>query len=453
MHSLYFLKPDEAKGRLKGGGLNVAIYGMGHVGLPLAIAWLHAGAIVVGVDKSARVVNMINNGLNPVREEPLLDDDVKSYVLKGSFKATMNGVEASRASELKIVATPTLLNSDRTVNLSILEDVLKTIGRGLVRGDIVVIECTVPPGVTSNTARNILEGVSSLRCGVDFGLAYSPERIYEGQALKDIEENYPKIVGGVDPRSTEIVAALYECIARKGVLKMENSTAAELTKIFEGIYRDVNIALANELAKVCEVYGVDYLRVREAANSQPYCHLHLPGCGVGGWCIPVYPYFLMESVKKHGLNLNLTALSRRINEGMPQYTVDKLLKLIGDVKGRKIAILGLAFRGGVADTRSSPAYDIIRILSELGASIVVFDPLVNHDETLESMRIPQVDTLREAVRNSDAVMIVTDHPEFKRINMEEEFNDAKKPLIVVDGRNILNIEKIPSWIKYVGIGR
>lgn len=295
--------------------------------------------------------------------------------------------------------------------------------------------------------------MSSLKCGVDFGLAYSPERIYEGRALRDIEENYPKIVGGVDSRSMEIVAALYECIARKGVVKMENSTAAELTKIFEGVYRDVNIALANELAKVCEVYGVDYLRVREAANSQPFCYLHLPGCGVGGWCIPVYPYFLVESVKKYGLSLNLTALSRRVNEEMPQYTVDKLLKLIGNVKDKKIAVLGLAFRGDIADTRLSPAYDIIRILSKLGANIVVFDPLVNYDKTLESIGVFQVNTLREAIRDADAVVVVTDHSEFKRLNVEEEFKDARKPLIVVDGRNTLNVEKIPSWIKYVGIGR
>jgi nucleotide sugar dehydrogenase len=452
MHNLFFLNPIEAMGKLKNGMLNVAIYGMGHVGLPLAIAWLHAGAFVIGVDKSVRVVEAINDGLNPVKDEPSLNEDVKRYVLEGRFKATIDGVEASRKSELKIVATPTLLGEDRKVDLSILEDVLKTIGKGLEKGDIIVIECTVPPGVTSNLAKNILEEVSGLKCGVDFGLAYSPERIYEGRALKDIEENYPKIVGGVDSKTTEILASLYSCIARRGVIKMENSTAAELTKIFEGVYRDVNIALANELAKVCELYKVDYLKIREAANSQPYCHLHLPGCGVGGWCIPVYPYFLVESVKEKGLNLELTVLSRRINEEMPKYTVNKLLKLIGNVKNRRIAILGLAFRGDVADTRLSPAYEIIKILNNLGAEIVVFDPYVGNDENLESMKAIQVNSLEEAVKDADAVIIATDHSEFRKLDMEI-FKNAREPLIIVDGRNVLNPGKIPSNVRYVGIGR
>ncbi|MEM2405110.1 MAG: nucleotide sugar dehydrogenase [Candidatus Methanomethylicia archaeon] len=452
MHNLFFLDPSKAEEKLKSGLLNVTIYGMGHVGLPLAIAWLHAGATVIGVDKSVKVVETINNGLNPIMEEPILNEDIKKYVSEGKFKATIDGVNASRKSELKIVATPTLISEDKRVDLSILEDVLKTTGKGLEKGDIVIIECTVPPGVTSGFARNILEEVSNLKCGVDFGLAYSPERIYEGRALKDIEENYPKIVGGIDSKTTEIVASLYSCIARKGVIKMENSTAAELVKIFEGVYRDVNIALANELAKVCELYNVDYLKVREAANSQPYCHLHLPGCGVGGWCIPVYPYFLVESVKKYGLNLELTALSRKINEEMPKYTVNKLLKLIGNVENKRVAVLGLAFRGDIADTRLSPAYEIIKILNKLGAEIVVYDPYVNDDERLKSMKILQVNNLKEAIENADAVIIATDHSEFKKINMKNLINTGK-PLIIIDGRNILNSENIPSNIKYVGIGR
>jgi len=451
MHNLFFLDPTDAREKLKNGMFNVAIYGMGHVGLPLAIAWLHAGAFVIGVDKSVKVVEAINNGLNPVKDEPTLNEDVKKYVSEGRFKATINGVEASRKSELKIVATPTLLSEDRKVDLSILEDVLKTIGKGLERGDIVVIECTVPPGLTSSLAKNILEEVSGLKCGVDFGLAYSPERIYEGRALKDIEESYPKIVGGVDSKTTEIIASLYSCIARKGVIKMENSTAAELTKIFEGVYRDVNIALANELAKVCELYNVDYLKIREAANSQPYCHLHLPGCGVGGWCIPVYPYFLSESVRREGLNLELIVLSRRINEEMPKYTVGKLLKLIGNVRNKRIAVLGLAFRGDVADTRLSPAYEIIKILNKLGAEIVVFDPYIECDENLKSMKAIQVNSLEEAVKDADAVIIATDHSEFRKVNTSI-FKNTRKPLIIVDGRNILNPEDL-SNARYVGIGR
>ncbi|MEM4405721.1 MAG: nucleotide sugar dehydrogenase [Candidatus Methanomethylicaceae archaeon] len=440
--------PSDLKKDLKEGRITVAVYGMGRVGLPIAVAWLRAGAKVIGVDINHGLVEMLNDGKTPLEDEPNINEWVKRGLEEKRFYATNDGVAASRNSDIKIIVIPTTLNAKKKLNNSSLITVAENIGKGLKAGDVVILECTVPPLTTENLVKPILEEESGLRAEEDFGLAYSPERIYEGRALQDIEENYPKVVGGIGSKSTESVASLYECIARKGVIRLKSPREAEASKIFEGIYRDVNIALANELAKFCMSAGIDFMEARSAANSQPFCHLHLPGIGVGGLCIPIYPYFLMGVAEDLGMRLPIPRLARKINEGMPSYTFRLLKFALREagikIRDAKIGVLGLSFRGGIKDTRLSPAIEFIKLLEGKVGGVRAYDPWVR---TLEG--VDTCSSLEELLDWSDALVLATDHPEFK----EMDLRNLKKRIVVVDGRNIIDPTRLPEGSVYVGMGR
>jgi len=445
---------------LKSSKIYVTIYGLGHVGLPLACAWLRAGAKIIGVDKNKKIVNKINCGVNPIRDEPALDPIVRKYVSSGFFRATNDGVYAASKADVLVVAVPTGIRwdvHDKPLDLSILREVVETIARGIRKGSVVIIEPTVPPGTTVNLVKPLLEEISDLRVENDIGLAYSPERIMTGHALQDIEENYPKIVGGIGPKSTRVVKVLYEEISRKGVIVVSSPTIAEFGKIAEGIYRDVNIAIANELGRLASRLGIDFGEVRMIANSQPYCHLHKPGTGVGGYCIPIYPYFLIHTAGKLFMDLPLVRLARVINESMPRYVVNLSLKAVKElglsIDEVKVAILGLAFRGGIADTRLSPTYDLIKHFNGYGIrNIVIHDPYVNKSEDL-NVKIYR--NLEEAVENRDLIVVSTDHPEYKNLTpLQLKKISGKDKIAIIDGRDIIDIGNLPrKGIIYVGVGR
>jgi len=433
---------------LKDGQLKIAVYGLGHVGCPLAAVWLRAGANVIGVDTNANIINKATKGISPVAEAGVPGAFKKGLKIhKLSF--TSDGIAASKESNFKVVAVPVGLE-DGHAGLSALEGAISNIAKGLKRGDIVSINPTVPPGTTENLALPILEKVSGLKNEIDFGLIYSPERISEGTAIKDIEENYPAIVAGIGPKSLAVGDALYSLISKKGVIKMSSIKAAETEKLFEGIYRDVNIALANELAKICERLGIDYWEVRKAANSQPYSHLHKPGMGVGGACIPIYPHFVMEAAAKVKAILGITNLAREINSLMPKYCVQEALSLLNKTgkpsTNSKVAVLGLAFRGGVSDTRLSPSYDVINELLNAGCSVRVHDPYVSSDSKLPST-VTLTSKLDEALKDANLIILATDHPEYTKINPRK-----LRKIPVYDGRGILDRTKFSDSL-FAGIGR
>ena len=437
------------------GDLKVSVYGLGRVGLPLAVAWLRSGQTVIGADIDLETVNKINKGISPFLDEPHIPQAVESFVRHGRFSATTDLVKASENSDVKFITVPTTI-SKKGFNGEALESALRKLGRGLKKGDAVSIECTVPPTTTEKWAKPILEEESLLAAGEDFALAFSPERVYEGRVLEDIEERYPKVVGGIDQKSTELFSILYGRIAKKGVLKMSSPTAAELSKLFEGIYRDVNIALANELSKLCHRLDNDFEEVRIASNSQPFSHIHKPGPGVGGACIPFYPYFVIERAEEHGVQMGLTRLARNINEGMPDYVLSLAQKAMGEIgKGfqdTKTAVLGLAFRGDVADSRHSPTYDIVDRLGELHATVVVHDPFIEYDERLASSGVRLVKSIEDAVGDASLLIVATDHTAYKKIDLTKIVRMMSSPAAVVDGRNVVKITQIPKGLYFTGIG-
>lgn len=429
---------------LRRGELTVSIYGLGYVGLALSAAWAQAGAKVIGVDVNPAKVEKINAG----RVEYPEDDVVKvltEATRGGRFTATTDGVVASLRSQVKIVAVPVYLKKSPTsveVDFTALTSAARAIGAGLKKGDLVIVESSVPPGATEDVVKPVLEGVSGLVAEEDFYLAYSPERIMVGHALKDIVENYPKVVAGVGPRSAEEAAELYRQVAKRGVVVLNSTREAEFEKLLEGVYRDVNIALANEMAKLANALGISFRRAREAANSQPYSHVHKPGTGVGGNCIPVYPYFLMWSAARLGIELPLTRLARQINERQPEEVafaaLRAMLKRGVNPASARIAILGLAFRGDIDDTRESPTYGVVATLLKLGIrpeQIVVHDPYVKQDSKLAEWGVSLVDELEAALRGADLALVATDHSTY-RIEASKIAKLMKTPLIV-DARGVL----------------
>src|ERR687891_809701 len=375
--------PDLAR-RVRSGEFRVAVYGLGHVGSPLASSWLRAGAHVIGIDNSSEVLENARKGRTHIYE-PGVNEAFTKGLKEKRFFVYGDPLKGSQDSHFKLICVPVLLTDSFSADLSAVKQVATAIGQGLKKGDIVSLNPSVPPGTSEDIVLPILEEESGLKIERDFYMVYNPERIYEGRAIEDIEERYPAIVAGAGAKSLEIGAKLYSLVAKKGVIKMGNIRTAETEKLLEGVYRDVNIALANEMAKFCEKAGVDFWEAREAANSQPFCHIHKPGVGVGGACIPVYPQFILHAANMIGVDCNLVRYGRTINDSMPAYCVMQAIKLIdgSDLSKCTVALLGLGFRGDVSDTRLSPTYRIIEELKKVKVKeIRVHDPLVTKDPNL-----------------------------------------------------------------------
>lgn len=443
----YNTDPDLAR-RIRSGEFRVAVYGLGHVGSPLASSWLRAGAHVIGIDNSSEVLENARKGRTHIYE-PGVNEAFSKGLKEKRFFVYGDPLKGSQDSHFKLICVPVLLTDSFSADLSAVKQVATAIGQGLKKGDVVSLNPSVPPGTSEDIVLPILEEESRLKVERDFYMVYNPERIYEGRAIEDIEERYPAIVAGAGSKSLEIGAKLYSLVAKKGVIKMGNIRTAETEKLLEGVYRDVNIALANEMAKFCEKAGVDFWEAREAANSQPFCHIHKPGVGVGGACIPVYPQFILYAAKKSGVECRIISFGRNVNDAMPAYCVEQAMKLIDrtDVSKCTVALLGLGFRGGVSDTRLSPTYKVIEELKKLKVKeIRVHDPLVTRDPNLPP-DIMLTSDLSRAAKNADLVMLISDHAEYHNIT-HEKLNGAS----VYDGRGILDRSRFAAR-RFASIGR
>lgn len=434
------------------GHFRISVYGLGHVGAAVAAVWLRAGAYVIGVDKSPEVVNNARTGKSHIGE-PGVEEAFRKALKKKRFEATTDAVNASKSSRFKIMTVPVYLASN-AADLLAVKEVAGSIAAGLKKGDIVSFNATVPPGTTEEIVLPILERASGLKCEEDYALIYTPERIYEGRAIKDIEENYPTVVAGAGPKSVKIGTMLYSIVARKGVIRMGKIRTAEFEKICEGVYRDVNIALANELTKVASSLDVDFWEARAAANSQPFCNIHKPGTGVGGACIPVYPHFLIEAAYKMKAESNITKLARQVNSLMPAYCVKEALELLKrsgkPVNNAQVTILGLAFRGGVSDTRLSPTYDVLAEFLKSGCRVSLHDPYVTKDSNIPHSVI-LTKNLNDAMKNADLIFVATDHSQYAKLEGKKVARFAKDAA-VYDARAILNPKKFDG-MRFASIGK
>lgn len=431
-------------GKVRNGKLKIAVYGLGHVGAPLAAVWLRFGAHVIGVDKSQKVIENAKVGRTHI-PEPNVNEAFSTGLNENRFTVTDNLVQASKLSNFKMICVP-VLAADGSADLTAVKEVAKAIGKGITKKDIVALNPSVPPGTTEDVVLPILEKESGLKVERDFYMLYNPERIYEGRAIEDIEERYPAILAGAGPKSLKEGGKLYSLIFKKGVMTMSNIRTAETEKLLEGVYRDINIAVANEMAKFCEKIGVDFWEAREGANSQPFCHIHRPGVGVGGACIPVYPQFIIDTAEKAGADCRITKLGRVTNDSMPAYCVQQALKLLNKsktitkktklIQNATVTLLGLAFRGDVSDTRLSPTYQVIDELKKLGVKhIRIHDPLVKSDPAISNSNgVYLTSDLQEAIKNTDLIMLVTDHRQYRNIT-----HKSIGTIPIYDGRGLLDL--------------
>lgn len=453
---------DEIIRMVKAGKVTVSVYGLGKVGLPLALAYALAGNKVIGADINEKAVEMVNSGINYLPHEPHVDELLRELVNNGRLYATSNLNAAAKNADVISIIVPTGIDEHGKPKLDAVFSVSEVIGKNLEAGTLVILESTVPPGTTEGPVKAILERESGLKAGEDFGLVFSPERVKSGTVLKDFLENYPKIVGGINRKSTLTAAAFYKAIVKKGVITVMNARAAEAVKVFEGVYRYVNIALANELALLSELIGIDIIEVVQAANSQPYSHIHLPGAGVGGHCIPVYPFFLRYVSEALGMDLRFIDLSKQVNEGMPQHVVDLVIEGLNEAKkpvnGSKIVIFGLTFRGDIKATERSPAKPIIDKLRKLKGEIYAHDPFLTASEVEDEFGVKKINDLRDAFNNADCAVFVADHSVYKKIDIGEMIQLMRKPAVIIDGRNIFPLNEVMKYVDegilvYRGIGR
>lgn len=432
-----FSRSEIAK-KISYGDLKIAIYGLGHVGSPMASVWLRAGAHVIGVDKSPTVLESASKGESHI-PEPGVKEAFASGLATKHFEIYDDLEKASRDSYLKMICVPVLFSDNNSPDFTALNEVSSAIGKGIKKDDVVALNPSVPPGTTEDLVLPIIEKESGLKVEDDFYMLYNPERIYEGRAIQDIEERYPAIISGAGPKSVEIGRIIYSLIFKKGVLSVSNIRTAETEKLLEGVYRDVNIALANELAKFCEKIGVNFWEAKEAANSQSFCHLHSPGVGVGGACIPVYPQFILHTAEQVKVNCDITRLGRAVNDAMPAFCVMEAIKLLEPKKKRldriTVTLLGLAFRGGVSDTRLSPTYQVIKEFQKMQVKeIRVHDPLVESDPALLKYKnVFLSSNLNSVLKGTNLIMIVADHAEYRSLTPERIDG-----VPIYDGRGMLD---------------
>jgi UDP-N-acetyl-D-mannosaminuronic acid dehydrogenase len=425
----------------------IAVIGLGYVGLPTASVLAKAGFQVVGIDINPNIITGVNNGVSHTRE-PNLNELILELSKEGKLKATDNVLQALSQTDIIIVCVQTPVNKDRKPNLAYLKKACKSIAKSLKKGGFVIIQSTIPPKTMKNLVLPILES-SGLTCGLDFGLAYCPERMSPGNGLDDLLTN-ARIIGGYDVKSAKITAELFKFLT-KGQLQTTDLLSAEIAKLAENTFRDVNIAFANELALICEQEGADVKEVIKLTNTHPRVNVHNPGCGVGGPCLPKDPHFLLADAKKH-TNHSVIKCSRDLNSSMEAHTFSMILGALSmvnkDVKGSRICILGVAYKGGTNDTRGAPSEFIIRKLLEMGAQVKVFDPLCS-----ESFGGKKCLGLYESIANTDCLVILTDHKEFASINLRKVREMMSNPSCIVDGKRVINPTMAKSYgIIYYGIG-
>ncbi|PSP68604.1 nucleotide sugar dehydrogenase [Halobacteriales archaeon QS_1_69_70] len=429
------------------GEFPVAVYGLGKMGLPLAAVFGDVTGNVVGADTDPDVVESVNRGDCHVTNEPGLQDLVAELTQEDALSAVEEPERAATDAAIHVLIVPTPITDDNEPDLSILEAATRSVAAGLDPGDLVIVECTVPPGTTDGLVRETLEAERDLEVG-EFGLAFCPERTSSGRALEDIRAAYPKVVGGVDETSRRVAELLYEEINSAGVIPVSDARTAEAVKVFEGLYRDVNIALANELARFTDEMGVDVREAIEVANTQPFCEIHDPGPGVGGHCIPFYPYFMIEPFETEA---PLLRTAREVNDAMPEFTVETLRRELEaegtELSSASVLLLGLTYRPGVEESRASPSRAIAERLSEAGVDVFGVDPML---ETSDEFALEKIDIESVYDHPVDGIVMVTPHEEFDDLQWSDLGRASGS--VVIDGRDTLYLDSTAHRVYTIGRG-
>lgn len=428
--------------------MKITVVGLGKIGLPLALQYSQKGHTVYGADIDNSTVQLINQAVEPFPGESDLAERLQRAVSSGTLTATLDTSFAVSNSNAVVVAVPLFVNQSSEPEFTAMDSATRAVGQGLTAGTLVAYETTLPVGTTRNRLVPILEAESGLKVGKDFFVVFSPERVLTGRVFADLRK-YPKLVGGVDLESERRGVEFYEAVLdfddrpdlpkANGVWPLGTSEAAELAKLAETTYRDVNIALANQFAIHAEEIGVDVYQVIEACNSQHFSHIHQPGAAVGGHCIPVYPHLYLSGDP----GATVVSSSRAANKAMPEHLVRRVEKEIGGLGKKRILILGLAYRGAVKESAFSGTWDLVDLVSKRGGLPLVHDPLYSDDELTKLGLVAH-----RLGEECDAVILHTNHEEYKDLRAE----DLPGAIFIADGRNLVS-EELKSKVKTYVLGK
>ena len=415
--------------------MRIAVVALGKIGLPLAVQFASKGHEVIGVDVNPRTVELVNEGKEPFPGEAHLAEKLAELVPAGRLRATTDYAEAIPGVDAVVVVVPLFVNDETwQPDFAWMDQATKSLAAHLTPGTIVSYETTLPVGTLRGRFKPMIEQISGLEEGRDFTLIFSPERVLTGRVFADLRR-YPKLVGGLSEDGTRRGIALYQQLLDfdvredlpqpNGVWDMGSAEAAEMAKLAETTYRDVNIGLANQFAVYADKIGVDVQRVIDACNSQPYSHIHRPGIAVGGHCIPVYPRLYLSTDP----DASVVRTARSFNATMPQYVVDRAKEILGDLSGLRVVVLGASYRGKVKETAFSGVFPTVDALRAAGAQVLVQDPMYT-DEELEGFGW-QPYHLGE---NVDVAIVQADHPEYSKLTPA----DLPGVRLLLDGRRVTN---------------
>ncbi|ARQ04090.1 UDP-N-acetyl-D-glucosamine 6-dehydrogenase [Macrococcoides caseolyticum] len=413
--------------------MKLTTIGLGYIGLPTSIMFAKHGVDVVGVDIKQEAVDKLNNGQIHI-EEPGLQEALEEVLASGKFKASTIPEQA----DTYIIAVPTPNNNDehKSCDISIVMSGVESIIPLLKRGDTVIVESTIAPRTMDDHVKPYLESKGFI-IGEDIYLVHCPERVLPGQIMHELVYNN-RIIGGITPACVEAGKRVYGTFVKGEMIETQAKTA-EMSKLMENTYRDVNIALANELAKICNDLEINVNDVIEMANKHPRVNLHTPGPGVGGHCLAVDPYFIIAEAPEHAL---LIKLARDINVSMPEYVVHHTKEILSKLGGNKVTVFGLTYKGDVDDIRESPAFDIYEMLTASQYEVVAYDPHVKQEFVEEDMGT--------AVKDSDLVLILSDHSEFKQLT-DGDF-DGMRHRYILDTKNVVKTKDAFKEVKYYNFG-
>jgi UDP-N-acetyl-D-glucosamine dehydrogenase len=437
------LVKDKLLNKIKDKTAILGVVGLGYIGLPLAVEAAKVGFKTIGFDMQEKRVRWVNEGHNYIRD--IFDMDLKKVIHEGLLYATS---DFSLINDVDVICicVPTPLDIYQQPDISYVKSSTEIIAKYLRMGMLVVLESTTYPGTTEKLMKPILEGKSGLKCGKDFFLAFSPERIDPGNKKYKIR-NTPRIIGGVSSDCTEVAVSFYRQVLQSEVYIVSSPKVAEMEKIYENTFRNINIALANEMAILCHRMDIDIWEVIEAAKTKPYGFMPFyPGPGIGGHCIPLDPFYLTWKAREYNFHTRLIELAGEINKNMPEYIVERTAKILSrkfkkSLNGAKVLLLGVAYKKDINDIRESPALGVIKKLEEDNAVISYYDPyipeFINNEKEYKSLK----DLTKEELKEKDIVIIITDHT---KIDYEMIAKNAKA---VFDTRNAIkdnseNVEKL-----------
>jgi len=443
---------DNVRNSLEDKSLKVCVVGIGRIGLPTALSFAKAGLQTIGMDINEKLVDSINTGNFPLKDEPGYEDIFNKVRKNGNFLATTNINEAVPESNLILLTLPTPMDEKNIPNYSALESMCKQLSNFLQPNSLIVVESTIEPGFIENDLINILEETNRLHVGKNFTIGVCPENANPGEILHDFT-NLPRLVGGIDEQTTKIITMIYDFVFSVELVTMPDCKTANAVKLTTNVFRDVNIAFVNELSLMFEKLGIDTLKVLDAAKRKYNFQIHYPGAGVGGPCLPINSYQLLNTAIRTDSKLSIIERSREINEKMPDHvinlTLDGFKKCNKSIKDSSVLILGISYKPDIKDVQLSPAEIIINKLKALGARIKIYDPYYKGSQVF-GISVEQ--NIEDVLSKVDASIIITAHKEFQEIN-PKIFTKMKTP-ILIDSRGVVDTSSAnDAGLVFRGLGR